>query len=101
MWITKEHIAANGEEAVVDQVIKGFPGKAVQALDFVLRAVGDLLKVFKLVNQRSYLHLGRLNGLQRGGWIRESEIRGNERWWKLQEDFRARGTAQDALGSSS
>ena len=44
MWITKEPIEANGEEAVVDQVIKGFPGKAVQALDFVLRAVGRTTK---------------------------------------------------------
>lgn len=26
MWITEEHTAANGKEAVVDQVIKGFPG---------------------------------------------------------------------------
>lgn len=44
MWITKEHITANGEQAAVDQVIQGFPGKPVQALDFVLRAVGGATK---------------------------------------------------------
>lgn len=44
MWITEEHTAANGKEAVVDQVIKGFPGKLVQALGFVLRAVEGATK---------------------------------------------------------
>ena len=99
MWITKECITANGEEAVVDQVIKGFPGKPVQHLTLFWGLWGELLKVFKLVNQRSHLHLGRLNGLQRGGRVRDGEIRETERQWKLQ-DFRARGTAPDALGSS-